>query len=307
VSAVLARRLAHFARGAGEGLRELVARTDQEWAIGLYTGPSPAELEPLRRRPILTRHDVTDRDADFVADPFLIRTDDRWWMFFEVWSRSRRRGEIGVASSNDLVDWRYQGIALSEQFHLSYPLVFEWEGEYYLLPECSATSSVRLYRAAGFPWQWECVATLLTGGVWLDPTIFRYDDLWWLMVETDKDYGYDTLRLYYSEHLDRGWREHPASPVVRGDRQTARPAGRVVVADGRPVRFAQDCDGGYGLRVRAFEISLLTTEEYAERPLGLVLDGAELGWNRRGMHHLDPHQVPPAAGTGWVACVDGWK
>ncbi|WP_283133082.1 glucosamine inositolphosphorylceramide transferase family protein [Rhizohabitans arisaemae] len=301
-------RLRRFARGLGRELIELISPIDQKWSIGMYAGPAPHELRPVEAGPVLTRRDVTDRDADFVADPFMIRADGEWWMFFEVYVRSRGRGEIGVASSPDARNWSYRRIVLEEPFHLSYPQVFAWEGMYYMIPESYATRSVRLYRATGFPWLWECVATLLTGGVLLDPSLFRYDGLWWLLVETDPEQGYDTLRLFFSESLEHGWREHPASPVVAGDRRAARPGGRVVLWNGRPVRFAQDCEGGYGLRLRAFLIEELTGESYRERPLGVVLergrDGDDLGWNRRGMHHTDSH---PDGRGGWIACVDGWR
>src|SRR5262249_34417850 len=59
---------------------------DALWAIGLYTGESPLQLRPApgTRNPVLTRSDVTDVPAVFVADPFLLRTSGVWHMFFEV-------------------------------------------------------------------------------------------------------------------------------------------------------------------------------------------------------------------------------
>ena len=54
---------------------------------------------------------------------------------------------------------------LAEPFHLSYPYVFAWRGEYYMVPECHAAGAVRLYRAAEFPTRWVQVADLLTGPI----------------------------------------------------------------------------------------------------------------------------------------------
>ena len=116
---------------------------------------------------------------------------------------------------------------------------------------------------------------------------------------------HDALRLFHAPELDGRWAEHPSSPVVEGDSVRARPAGRVVVEDGRLLRFAQRCDTGYGLDVRAFEITELTRTRYSERELpGPVLAGTGQGWNAEGIHHVDTHRV----GRGrWTACVDGWR
>jgi hypothetical protein len=171
-----------------------------------------------------------------------------------------------------------------------------------MIPESFEARAVRLYRADDFPWRWSCVATLLEGEVLLDPTVFRHAGRWWMFVETNPQHRYDTLRLFHSDRLEAGWREHPRSPLIAGDRHYARPAGSVVVCDGRPIRFAQDCEPEYGMRVHAFAIEEITATEYRERYLGPVLDAGPLRWNTAGMHHLDAKQD----GTGgWIACVDG--
>ncbi len=115
----------------------------------------------------------------------------------------------------------------------------------------------------------------------------------------------DMLRLYSAPDLRGPWTEHPKSPVVRHDPARARPAGRVLITEGRIVRFAQDCLGGYGLRGRAFEVSKLSSTEYTEKELdwsGLTASG--VGWNAEGMHHVDLHQRDDGS---WLACVDGWR
>src|ERR1035438_3177426 len=65
--------------------------------------------------------------------------------------------------------------------------------------------------------------------------------------------SHDTLRLFPSEHLTRGWCEAAVSPLIHGDRRSARPAGRVVACNDRIIRFAQDCDPWYGRQVRAVQ------------------------------------------------------
>ena len=53
-------------------------------------------------------------------------------------SHSARQGDIGVAVSEDSgLTWKHLGIALDEPWHLSYPFLFRWEGQVYMMPEAS--------------------------------------------------------------------------------------------------------------------------------------------------------------------------
>lgn len=283
-----------------------VFRHGYEWAIGMYAGPLTA-LRPVRglRNPVLRAADVDDVPAVFVADPFMLRAGDGWHMFFEVLNGETGRGEIGLARSDDGQRWRYHGIVLTEPHHLSYPYVFAWEGDTYMVPEASAAGAISLYRATSYPLRWEPVAPLLTGKPFSDASLFRHGDRWWLLTAAAATGALaDTLHLYHAARLEGPWQQHPASPVIRGDARCARPAGRVVADEGRIVRFAQDCRVVYGAQVSAFEITELSTTTYRERPLvdRPVLAPGAGGWNGLGMHHLDPHHL----GAGeWLACVDG--
>src|SRR3954468_4215816 len=119
------------------------------WSIGIYSGDSPFALRPMpqARNPVLTPNEVSDVTAAFVADPFMIRSDGEWYLFFEVMNSVTGKGEIGLAQSVDGVSWEYQQIVLSEDFHLSYPYVFEWNGSHYMIPETLSRGVVSLYRA----------------------------------------------------------------------------------------------------------------------------------------------------------------
>ena len=109
----------------------------KEWSIGVWDGPSPLELrEPSSGpNPVLTARHVKDVRATFVADPFMLRNDSRWYMFFEVMEARSRRGTIGVATSPDARTWTYEKIVLREPFHLSYPYVFQSGSDFFMVPE----------------------------------------------------------------------------------------------------------------------------------------------------------------------------
>ncbi len=278
------------------------------YSIGILRGTSPLALAPPPglTNPVLSRESIPGSLATFVADPFMIRVDGSWYMFFEVknWTNHSHKGEIAFATSRDCEHWRYQRVVLAEPFHLSYPYVFAWNGEHYMIPESTAASAVRLYRAAPFPDRWVHVTDLLKGPVFLDSSVFHREGRWWMLTATDGVRG--TLRLFHAAELTGPWAEHPKSPVVASDPRIARPAGRVLSTPDRLLRFAQDCRTAYGAGVQAFEITRLTTTDYQERELAPspLLTGSGHGWNRLGMHHVDAQQLEDGS---WIACVDGWS
>lgn len=274
------------------------------WSIGIYVGESPFHLNPAPGivNPVLTRDSVSDVAAKFVADPFMLNVSGVWHMFFEVMNRQTRKGEIGFATSANGLNWEYRQIVLTEPFHLSYPYVFEWNNDHYMIPEAFEPATVRLYKADYFPTRWS-FAGVLVEEAGVDPSIFYFEDRWW-MFTCSKPFRHDTLRLYFAENLMGPWVEHPASPIVKGNKENGRPAGRVVMVGDKVVRFAQDCVTRYGNHVRAFEVTELTTNYYAEKEHhdSPILKASGRGWNDLGMHHIDPHEL--ALGN-WIACVDG--
>jgi len=283
----------------------IAAPGDDVWSIGIYTGPSPFELQPTgtAHNPVLTRESVSDVPATFVADPFMIEVDGSWCMFFEVMNWQTGKGEIAVAQSQEGLAWTYRQIVLAEPFHLSYPYVFAWKGEHYMIPESYQAGSIRLYKAENFPTHWSFVARLLDGPYLVDPSVFRYGEKWWLFTETNPEVKHDCLRLYFADELTGPWVEHPRSPIVKANSRIARPAGRVLVIGTQIFRHAQDCSVSYGSEVRAFRVTELTTSDYQEEAsIRPILAASGKGWNSDGMHHVDAHRVEDGR---WIACVDG--
>jgi hypothetical protein len=269
------------------------------WSIGLYSGPDPLSLTPMEgvQNPVLTAEQVTDRDAQYVADPFLIRTDTGFAMFFEVLAD---KGDIAVATSEDGRLWEYQRVVLHEPFHLSYPHVFAHEGTYFMIPESYQAGEIRLYQADDFPYGWRYHGPLVTGG-YLDPTPIHHEGRWYLLA---RDAERHTLRLFHADDLFGEWQEHPASPVVTDDPALARTAGRITVAGDRIFRFAQDSSDLYGLHVWALEVTELTPDSYREELVHPepLLTGSGKGWNAKRIHQLSPLQTE----GGFVAAVDGY-
>lgn len=283
----------------------LKPRFHAAWAIGIYLGDEPLNLRPhpaLCGRPAITPDMLGQIDAHGVADPFMIRVEDFWYLFFEIENRRTGKGEIGLAISRDLISWQFGGIVLEEAFHLSYPHVFMEGGAYWMIPESVAAGVVRLYRARHFPTGWELVGELIRDAI-VDATPFHHDGRWWIIAQR----GFltsDEMVVFHAEELVGPWHPHAMNPIYSQNRRITRPAGRVIAMSNRLVRFAQDGTSHYGRCVNAFTVDWLTATEYAESPAtkSPVLAATGSGWSAKGMHHLDLHQLGQ---DSWVACVDG--
>ena len=273
------------------------------WSIGIYEGYSPFSLKSPDniKNPIITAKDVTDIEALFVADPFMLKDKGKWLLFFEVLNKKNGRGEISYASSEDGYKWKYEKSVLKEKYHLSYPYVFKWDNEFYMVPETIETQTIRLYRASSYPDQWVFIKNLLAGENYSDPSLVYFNDTWWMFSSNEKN---DILRLHFSKNLFGEWKQHPKSPLLTNNPSIARPGGRVLCYENHLYRYTQDCSPTYGNKIRAFKITEITETNYTEEPIEInpPISASNKGWNANGMHTVDPHLNKNVT---WIAAVDG--
>lgn len=271
------------------------------WSVGIYIGESPFNMIEYSRNPIISAKDIKEIPAYFIADPFLVNHYGTMYIFFELLNTKTGKGEIGVSRSSDYKKWQFLGTVLNENYHISYPMVFEWDENYYMIPETMKDNSIRLYKAIDFPYEWMYVANILEGKQYRDSTIFYHDNIWWLYTTYDDK----NLYLYYSDDfLNNEWMKHPASPLVNG--RYARPGGRIIRYNNRIIRFSQDLFPVYGSRIVAFEVDLLSPEQYNEKMIEPIpfLGPTGKGWNKNRVHHVDCHELESGE---WLVVADGFS
>lgn len=279
----------------------------QKWSIGSYIFSIDDSFKKVvllqkGKMPTLTAKDVTDRKAEFVADPFVVYENGIYYMFFEVFSQEEK-GDIAVATSKDGMKWRYEGVILDEPFHLSYPYVFRWKEKYYMVPESSEARSIRLYEAIDFPFKWRLKKVLLENVELVDPVIINYKKKWWLFATSSDNAN---LYLYYADRIDGVYRQHPQSPIIKNNPNVARGGGNIIFMGNKLIRIAQDDAPSYGNSIRIFEITKLTTEEYKEKELNNIFLSkiSREEWNRDGIHQLSLSLIKD---DRYIVVVDGYK
>lgn len=233
----------------------------------------------------------------FLADPFGLWRDDRLYVFVETYDYRVRIGAIEVLiydAALRLIDRRP---VLNEPWHLSYPLVFEAEGETWMLPEAHRSGRLTLYRATDFPIRWEAAHVIALDHVAVDATPVFHDGRWWLFYtsadrEPDK---MSALHVAFADRLTGPWTPHPGNPV-RVDVTSARPGGMPIVVDGRVVLPVQDCSRTYGGAIRPLTVTTLTPDRFVAEAGAPVTAPMSAAPYVEGLHTL--------AAAGPVTLVD---
>lgn len=111
---------------------------------------------------------------EFSADPFIVENDKGVFLFFERCGYSR--DAKGYIVCKNLINGHEETV-LSEQYHLSYPNVFVYKNEYFMIPQ-SENKCIDLYHAEQFPFNWKKVKTLLSHEIFSfgDTNIFQNEN-----------------------------------------------------------------------------------------------------------------------------------
>lgn len=215
--------------------------------------------------PFRFRHLVPPGDR-YWADPCPVWNEGRHWVFFEEHPFNSTNAHISVVEVNDSGQPVGEpAVALRRDYHLSYPFVFQWKGEWYMTPESYTRGAIELFRCTRFPDAWEFAGNLLDGVAAVDPTIAKIGDRWWLFVAAlpERSTVADMLNVYYAAEPLGPWTAHPLNPV-KVDLRSARPAGGLFEVDGAWIRPAQDGAPSYGSRIAFNRIDELTPTTYRE-------------------------------------------
>lgn len=251
----------------------LAGRADQSARVQ----PQPAKLQKLLP------------PADRIwADPFLWQQDKAFFIFCEEWIYKRPHGHISVMQlSEDGKTISAPAPVLMENYHLSYPFLFEYDGTLYMMPEGGAGGNIDLYECEAFPTRWKKQRTLLRNIRYADATLHNYQGKWWLFVTIKKGVfalSRDLFIFSADTPLTDHWTPHPKNPVIRSI-SSARPAGPLFEFEGKLFRPSQDCLIRYGYGLKINEVLHLDAKHYEERLVTEVRP--DWGEGIRATHHID--------------------
>ncbi|MER9952765.1 formyl transferase [Mesorhizobium sp. M0047] len=255
------------------------------WKVG-WRQTNGRDLFDLRAHPASGWQELPDDGSRFYADPFPILYQGKLTLFVEDYIHRLGRAIISAVPFGPAGPIGHPEPVLDLPYHLSYPFVFERDGEVWMVPESCANGTVDLYRATAFPGGWVKEATLLSGVVVSDATLVEHGGAWW-MFATVRDGGgafSDALHLWSAPDFRGPWTPHPNNPVLI-DIASARPAGRMVKRGNDLLRPVQDCRRSYGAALgiaRVSHLDLIGMEQVVET----ILNPGAL-WSGRKLHTLN--------------------
>lgn len=212
---------------------------------------------------------VTVEPIMIVADPFLFVHNDRMYLFYEQ-KPLYHNGVIMMTSTSDLENWTKPIMVLKEEFHLSYPMVFEKDGHIYMLPETCGDKSIRLYEASTDELtSFHLVKKLLVQPEienltmsFADTSLYIKNDIYYLYTTVGIN-GINQLELYYADNILGPYTKHTDSPITTSNKY-GRNAGCLFEYNGMLLRPAQDCEVRYGDNIHLMKVEQLATTKYKE-------------------------------------------
>lgn len=202
----------------------------------------------------------------YLADPFIISTDNNHFCFVEDFDYNKMRGSISLYQLKENQYIRH-GTIISEEFHLSYPYIFNYDSKFYLVPESSKNKDIRLYEAVDFPYKWKFLKVIFSNIDAADTTIFQKDNLWWLFTNIDPlnsgDHDSELFIYYSNDPLSNDWHEHPKNPIIC-DASIARMGGILIESDSIYRVSQKQKFNKYGVSSNIFKIIKLSTTDYIE-------------------------------------------
>src|SRR5690606_5384936 len=118
------------------------------WSIGTNSISNFFSEDPVKNSKIFSLKwldQQTEGNSQFLADPFLFIENDVHYIFFE--HQAEGNANIGLIVSLDGISYSYEGNVLDEEFHLSFPQVFKYREDFYMLPESKQAGSILLYKS----------------------------------------------------------------------------------------------------------------------------------------------------------------
>jgi hypothetical protein len=270
----------YVARRTQEHVRRL--HEADQWGLAWSLSKSPAPSTTLYR----FTEEWPARGWSW-ADPFPVDADGDYHVFLEIYNHATRHGSIGVSRLSRKGVFEQPVTVLDAPYHLSYPFVFQWRGQWFMMPESSNASRIEVFAARRFPFDWTLEAVLFNPLRAVDSTLVEVEGRWWLFTSQSPHpevRNYDELYVYHAPTPFGPWTPHRRNPV-KSDARSARGAGRFLWTGRTLFRPAQDASRRYGSAIVIHRIDELTPDRFRETAVSRIEPGWRPGLS--GTHTLN--------------------
>lgn len=189
----------------------------------------------------------------WAADTFVYSIEDEVYVFFEYTDVKKNKAVIGAKKIDD-----NSNLIICHEFdgHTSYPAIFEWDGQVYMVPETCYADAITLLRNIEWPCKWVEERKLIEHGRFPDTTPFVFNkSCYFYVYKEESDRSFLKLYAFANEKL-----KHYVD-VCEYPKGVGRPAGNVLLLEEKAFRPTQHNVKYYGEYIDFYEIDLSSFSE----------------------------------------------
>ncbi|MBU2907274.1 hypothetical protein KO529_20900 [Arenibacter algicola] len=228
---------------------------------------------------------------EFWADPFLFQYNNENYVFFETFCYKTKKGKLscGIIEQDKITN---VADILDLEYHLSYPFVFEEDGEIFLMPETMDNKRLEIYRCTHFPTKWELYSTAFEGELVADASFYNdKEGQKWLFINKKAIRTVPLNSELFIYQVDSAKLNtlipHAQNPVIIDSRK-GRNGGAIFSYNNEIYRPSQRNEGSvYGRALNINKIKELTIHSYKEENTRIIEPDFQEGLI--SIHHL--HQI----------------
>ena len=230
---------------------------------------------------------ISNPKNHWFADPHVIKEKKFHYIFFEDYSLKKGKGSIScirVDKNNRIKHFRE---IIEENFHLSFPFIFKYNKNYFMIPESEKDNSIRLYKCVTFPNKWKFVKKIIENINCVDSVLFKWKKKWILLTsQAGNKFLHNKLFAFTAKNpISNNWTKLNSSPIVYSN-ISGRNAGLIIESRKKIYRISQAyLPGNYGAFISINKILNIFKNKYHEKKIKDILPLYEK--NIRGIHTLN--------------------
>ncbi len=181
--------------------------SESDWNLGFFQGSLDSLLKGkafFNIKPITLPKGY--KKSFGAVDPFIWKE----YVFAEIMN-AKNKGVIAVAKWTE-ASLTFK-VIMEEFFHLSFPFIFEYSQELYMIPESYKSVKIRLYKCIHFPYQWEFYKDIIEIPGF-DTIVFPADNQYILL--TNLTLNYKKTIVFTSKTPFGPWKEKKQINMNRG-------------------------------------------------------------------------------------------